>query len=99
MGARAEGRLVRVVGVLTMQGGTESSVVGGSCVFPLCSGCMKLHTWQQDPGAHSTLLPSASALVSGLHWVRCHQEGKLGEGSLGPLLSLQLTLISLLSSK
>lgn len=84
---------------VTEQGGTESSVVGGSCVFPLCSGCMKLHTWQQDPGAHSTLLPSASALVSGLHWVRCHQERKLGEGSLGPLLSLQLTLISLLSSK
>ena len=71
---------------VTMEGGTESFVVGGSCVFLLCSGCMNLHTWQQDPGAHRTLLPSVSALVSGLHCVRCHQEGKLGEGSLGPSL-------------
>lgn len=37
---------------MTMEGGMESFVVGGSYVFPLCSGCMNLHTWQQDPGAH-----------------------------------------------
>ena len=93
---------------VTMEGGTESFVVGGSCVFLLCSGCMNIHTWQQDPGAHRTLLSSVSALVSGLHCVRCHQEGKLGEGSLGPslyclcnllLFHYCLILISLLSSK
>ena len=99
--ARAEGWLVGVVGCDC--GGWHGELRGGdSYIFPLCSGCMNLHTWQQGPGSHRhCTLASVPSFQDGVVFVSgVTRKEDWVKGAWGLfVLSLQLTLISLLSSK